>query len=148
MKRFLKSTLIGLGLLGMLIGTKVSYAQTLEYALLLPMLSIIPIEATQQRLSSGLRISSAKDDATGITKYSLTITNAQIPTDAMNVELMIRYTAKDGKEYVTKTGFTEDCHPSNVSDEIDLVCPFTGSGSATKSDSSSVTGTTSTSITR
>ena len=147
MKRFLKGTVIGLGLLGIIFGIQTSYAQDLaEYG--------ITLAFTPQKASTGLRVSSAKDDATGITKYTLSITNAPIPADAQNVELMIRYTASDGKEYVTKTGLVEYCQGEKTNFAVDLVCPFTGSGNVSKSDSSSVTsgssvtGTTSTSITR
>lgn len=150
MKRYLRG--IGLGILALSIMAtgKVAYAAAAaEYAMLLS-ITAIGVSATGEKTSSGLRINSAKDDATGMTNYSLSFINPTLPEDAEEVELMYRYRdPKSGKEYVVKTGLVEYCKPQKANDAIEVLCTIGGGvNTSTSSSGTSATTTTTTNLAR
>lgn len=142
---FFKKIALGLVALGVMGSSLPSYGVTaVEYAI---MIAFTPTSSTQSRLSSGFRINSVKDDATGEMKYYFTVTNPPVPSNAQNIDVVIRYTNPDDrKEYVVQTGFLELCRYEDMNDNITLVCPLGNSGGF--STSTSTTTDTSTTLTR
>lgn len=127
MKRYLKSAILGLGGLGMIFSGGASYAQDLvEYTFIA---AIQAVGSTQGRLSSGLRINSAKDDTTGVTMPIVTFTNVSTRSEMKDITVTLRYTdAATGKVYVIQPGmFAQGCYttPSGIDGYSNISCKVT-----------------------